>query len=160
MKRYNHARLIPDESMMIVDLKFYGAGAFQFASDWPKMPTGDERVTTVESPVVLCTVAYPLPPEGIIAAMYDAIAIEQHAWHTRLYGAGATMDPTIEVVIRTWTIGLLVGAGLEWRHIDRVTDEVFRQPVSSSGFQPQRDELVKRVPEAQPLVFQRPRRRI
>jgi|GEM_PF-5602690 len=140
-------------SLMAIDLTYYGPGELHFRSKWISMPDGSDRSTTVESPVILCTVAYPPPSDGLIAAAYDAIAINRFRWNEHLYGFGVRWNQQPEVAIRTWTIGLLMGAGSSWNHADAVAARAVPQKVSWDGFKANRKDLIRRVPEARKFVY-------
>lgn len=148
--------LMPEEAVVILDMKFYEAGTLQVRSVWAPAPEAP-RIVSLDSPVIMVTTTYPLPPEGQIASAFNAVAIEQHGWNGRLFGAGARQNQGIEVAIRTWTIGLLKGLGLDSHAVGRLTEPLFRQPVSEQIFNEQRRELVRRVPEAEIFVYQRRR---
>jgi hypothetical protein len=144
-----------DEMLVAVDFKFYGAGELTFTSDWWQIPSGDSRQVRVESSVTMCVIAHPFPPEGVLAAMYDSIVRDHYAWHQRLYGYQALGNQTVDVAIRTWAIGLLVGSGVKYRHAERAVAEALALAgiLESSQFSVDRRNLTSRVPEAEPFLF-------
>jgi hypothetical protein len=138
-----------------VNFHLYGAGELSFRSDWVVVPTGEDREVRVESPLVMCSVAYPFPPEGTIAALYDAIVIGQRQWHHQLYGFQTEGIQTVDVAIRTWAIGLLVGLGVPYSEAENRYKDVLGLVgrLADPAFSVDRKNLLKRVPEARPYVY-------
>lgn len=91
----------------------------------------------------------------MIAAAYDAIAIQHHRWHTQLFGYGAPQKQTVDVAIRTWAIGILIGAGI--RQQDAIRQTFTRLELAGDLADAQwsvdRKNLIARVPEARPHLY-------
>jgi hypothetical protein len=113
---------------------------------------------TLALPHVIVTVAPPFPPPGTIATLYDDIVLRQRRWHERLAGIPTRQEK--RVALRTWAIGLLVGAGrktaLAIREVSAILGE---DEISQVQFTEDRHRLVERVPEAQPFLYAKPPRR-
>jgi hypothetical protein len=113
---------------------------------------------TFARPQIVVTMAPPLPPEGVIARLYDAVVIQTHHWPDRLPGSASRQDTRLAA--RTWSIGLLVGAGQKTPYaISAVCDVLGEDWVSPVQFTEDRHRLVARVPEAQPYLYAKPPRR-
>lgn len=111
------------------------------------------------APSIVCRFSYPLPPPEIIAHAYDHEVINRHEWHKELNGYGARHNQTPEVAIRSWAIGIFVGAGLPFfnatkRFYDNLELEGF---LSQPQWNSDRANLVARVPEAREYVYARRR---
>jgi hypothetical protein len=105
-------------------------------------------------PFISVTLSLPLPPEGVIAHMYDTIVREQHKWHLELPGSESKQEK--EVALRTWAVGLLQEGG------DRFMDAMgaFASAtglieVGQTRFGQDRARLLDRVPEAKPYLYAR-----
>jgi hypothetical protein len=134
--------------------------AFEFA------PAGSEVIDVFPrseplkfvQPHVVVTVAPPLPPAGTIAKLYDDIVLAQRQWHKDL--AGAPTQQEKRVALRTWAIGLLVGAKRKTSYaISDVCEALGENWISEVQFTKDRRRLVERVPEAEQFLYDKPPRR-
>jgi hypothetical protein len=149
-----------NQSFVGIDFTLYNAGQFSMRSTFHEIDPEEGHQTrwiAVESPVLMCTISYPFPPEGVLATLYDSVAREQHRWHERLYGFAAE-DQRISTSIRTWTIGLLVAGGMTFRDAQRKVEDHLGVTISQPGFQQDRATLIRRVPEAGGYLYQKRRR--
>jgi hypothetical protein len=142
-------------ALSMVSFHFYDSNTLEYQS----LLTSGSRPVTPETPVIVCSVRLPLPPKGTIAAIYDATVIGKHKWNTRLHGYGTGHNQTVDVAIRTWMIGLLMGTGVKFTEAQREAESLFLASITQTGFIQNRSFLVDRVPEAEPFLFQRKRRR-
>jgi hypothetical protein len=109
---------------------------------------------------IVVTAWLPLPSDEVLASVYDEIVRERHRWHETL--PGSEIDQSCEVAMRTWAVGLLHGALARFRWADamRIVQEASGlDDTQQAGFHGDRDRLLARVPEAEPFLFNRPRRR-
>ena len=98
----------------------------------------------------------PFPPAGVIAILYDVIARDQHRWHERLPGEANRQQR--RTAVRTWAVGLLVGAGVKTNLAIEKVAEVMGTDEDGSGdsqvrFIQTRKDLVARVPEAEAFLY-------
>lgn len=110
----------------------------------------------LKSPMVSVTVNYPLPREGVIASLYDAMVVQAYGWNEFLIGKET--DGECQTAIRTWATSLLAAGGMKIRHAMIEVDKITQEESPSEGrFNANRRELVDRVPEAEPFVYSRSR---
>lgn len=155
-QQWTGATPLTDQSVIRVAFEFAHAGSEvvdfsrRWVEEWP--------APTLALPHVVVTVAPPFPPEGTIARLYDDIVLGHHRWHERLAGTPARQEKRI--ALRTWAIGLLVGAGNNTaRAINDVAALLGEGAISQVQFTEDRQRLVDRVPEAQPYLYAKPPRR-
>lgn len=113
------------------------------------------------APHVVVTTALPLPPDGVIARLYDAIVREQHSWHEQLLGAANADDA--RRALRTWALALSMKAGLTYldaaRRVGALLNPDDPDEVSYPQFQEDRAALIERLPkDAEPYLRVRPAR--
>lgn len=101
-------------------------------------------------PMIVISVAEPVPPESVIAEYYDRVVIEQRAWNQHLMGASDGQN--VSTAIRTWAAGLLIASGVKsyiaYGDVAHATGQEF--PSERVYFDNKR-LLIKRVPEATPF---------
>lgn len=136
-----------------------------------------EDTPRLQRPGLLVETSLPLPPEGVIAKVYDQVVVQE--------GLVEQMGPRgngqrVAQAIKTWATALLVASGNsgapEFKDpkghaidlVDRAlygdADDLEGEPLSVSTYQRHYNELVKRVPEsaaflAAPKMHRKKRRR-
>ena len=105
-------------------------------------------------PMVVMSVAEPLPPESVIAEYYDRVVIEQRKWNEHLLGASNGQN--VATAIRTWAIGLLMSTGLDFGEAIGLLYSS-RRIIDSKIITQQRHGkdkklLLKRVPEVESIL--------
>ena len=103
-------------------------------------------------PYIHVSLSRPLPPEGPIGSLYDAVVRNQQQWHLQLPGGESTQ--TKEVAIRTWATGLLMYGGEH--HVDaqrEVCSQTGLGEVSQVSFWKDRNRILARVPAAKPCLY-------
>lgn len=102
-------------------------------------------------PFVLLEIHYPLPPQQVITAFYDAYVMERRQWHREL--VGSVNRQSLEVAIRTWAVALLMAAGR--KHYLAMSDVCGRlgiDGVSQPRYGQDRELLMRRVPELKKFI--------
>lgn len=154
-----HAPHIEFTSFSSLSIRLCEPGELHIQQWFLTDPGRNREWIPVQLPNIWVTVQMPLPPEGIIAANYDAIARRQHEWNLSL--RGSEKNPTNEAAIRSWAVGLLTNDGMSVREaINHVVALMGLGPdagYSETRFNQDRKELLDRVPEARPFVYKKPR---
>jgi hypothetical protein len=106
-------------------------------------------------PFLRVTVGLPLPPQDVLSRAYDAVVCERHRWDKLLLQAANRQRP--ETALRTWAVGLLIGAGWDTNEAIRVVTERagWDRYVSQERFNQDRRLLVERMPAARDHLFRR-----
>jgi hypothetical protein len=108
----------------------------------------------VRFPYVEVVIHRPAPPPGTLACDYEQVVRGEKQWHLTLPGGGTTQEK--EVALRTWAVGLIMGAGIGFNAAMRqVCDRLDTPEVSQACFTSDRRRLVERVPEARPFLYAR-----
>src|SRR5215213_7055806 len=109
---------------------------------------------------IFVQIALPLPGWGVIAAAYDA-AVARHGWQVFLPLHSAVREEK-NVALRTWGIGFLIGLGADFYGSRRDVLDALGEPhatVTKTADAKNRTALLERVPEAEPFLGLRARRR-
>lgn len=105
-------------------------------------------------PHILVWVGLPLPAEGVLASLYEAVVIDDKQWNRELRGVANRQE--CRVALRTWAVGLLVAGGRKTNLAMAEVCALLGEPaVTQVQFTEDRLRLVERVPEAKPFLYQR-----
>lgn len=129
--------------------------------DDPNLPAGTELIKVsvrflgagagTLGPSIEITARLPLPPEGLVAEIFDRV-VAKNGWRDRLVeltGVANGQEP--RTAIRTWATGLLTMAGVPYQKAcEMVLDALgdVRPYLERSQFYADRNLLLSRVPQA------------
>jgi hypothetical protein len=139
-------------SFSSTSIRFCRPGELQIQQWWFVDPSRRREWVPVKLPNIWVTVMMPLPPEGIVAATYDAIARQHNQWHLHL--VGDERKQSNRAAIRAWAAGLLINDGMPVSFaLSAVEQRMGSKPYTVTRFNQDRLALVSRVPEAEWFVF-------
>ncbi len=120
----------------------------QFGFREEQLVTGPEGIVRHPAHVAVL-LALPAPSPQCIAATFDADVRMRRQWHLRLPSSAPRVDPLVR--IRTWAIGLLMGAAWSfddaWRAVAALLG-VHEDGLSQEADRQARRLLIRDVPEA------------
>jgi hypothetical protein len=120
----------------------------------PFVPSDSRWDVTIWPPMVVISVAEPLPPRELIAEYYDRVVIAQHGWNKHLLGA--SNGQSVATSIRTWAIALLMASGLTYNEASRVAHTpagpIDQREVSQKVYNENKVALINRVDEAKDYI--------
>lgn len=162
-----------NEAIAIIGAKLYRGGEYGHKLYWnpeqedpdsPPMFWNDDdelriRVDLSEpgwevipwGPMVVVSVAEPLPAKGAIEAFYDADVIRERRWHEELLGGSNGQD--VATAIRTWATALLIKTemshGVAIGHLHYFSNAIPEDKlVSETKYRRDLEKLLRRAPEA------------